>query len=174
MVNYLGFTLIKLPNDQRYNKMTILKLFHKKKSTICLLVVAPEIRAWERTLGPTEEKKIKLFKLLWVPVLQRPNKPVPRSQLWIHQLLSPLLQATATAPLPSVQASIFSLTSFVSDNNILVLTFQKHYVKRYDLYFYAIYLSNLLIILIVFAAIFLKRIWNKSMVVCVFSSKSKL
>lgn len=101
MVNYLGFTLIKLPNNQRYNKMTILKLFHKKKSTICLLVAAPEIRAWERTLGPTEEKKIPLFKLLWVPVLQRPNKPVPRFQLWIHQLLSPLLQATATAPLPS-------------------------------------------------------------------------
>lgn len=73
MVNYLGFTLIKLPNNQRYNKMTILKLFHKKKSTICLLVVPPEIRAW----APRRRKKYNFLSFCGSPFSKDPTNPCP-------------------------------------------------------------------------------------------------
>lgn len=73
MVNYLGFTLIKLPNNQRYNKMTILKLFHKTKSTICLLVVAPEIRAW----APRRRKKYNFLSFCGSPFSKDPTNPCP-------------------------------------------------------------------------------------------------
>lgn len=127
MVNYLGFTLIKLPNNQRYNKMTILKSFHKKKSTICLLVVAPEIRAW----APWRRKKYNFLSFCGSPFSKDPTNPCPgfSSEFinYYHRFYKPP-PPLPSPPLPSVQASVFSLTSFVSDNNILVLTFQKHYV----------------------------------------------